>query len=141
MGWAVQSRGSRQLHPAQSVNGGGLEGYLGARADGMPYGALKRLEIARALALQPRILFLDEPAAGLNPTETLEIDRLIRRIADSGVTVVLVEHDMKMVMGISDRIYVLDHGELIAEGAPHEVRANPAVIEAYLGGGTHAPTH
>ncbi len=115
------------------MNGGGLEGYLGARADGMPYGALKRLEIARALALQPRILFLDEPAAGLNPTETLEIDRLIRRIADSGVTVVLVEHDMKMVMNLSDRILVLDHGKKLAEGSAQEVRQNPEVIAAYLG--------
>ena len=111
----------------------GLEGYLGARADGMPYGALKRLEIARALALQPRILFLDEPAAGLNPTETLEIDRLSRRIADSGVTVVLVEHDMKMVMNLSDRILVLDHGKKLAEGSAQEVRQNPEVIAAYLG--------
>jgi len=111
----------------------GLAHYIGARADSMPYGALKRLEIARALAMQPRILFLDEPAAGLNPTETLEIDRLIRRIANDGVTVVLVEHDMKMVMNLSDRILVLDYGKKLAEGSAQEVRQNPEVIAAYLG--------
>ncbi|MCE1187157.1 MAG: ABC transporter ATP-binding protein [Zoogloea sp.] len=112
----------------------GLEAYTGARADSMPYGALKRLEIARALAMQPRLIFLDEPAAGLNPTETLEVDRLIRRIADSGTTVVLVEHDMKMVMNLSDRILVLDYGRKLAEGSATEIRNNPAVVAAYLGG-------
>ena len=99
----------------------------------MPYGALKRLEIARALALQPRILFLDEPAAGLNATETREIDRLVRRVADTGVTIVLVEHDMKMVKNLSDRILVLDYGKKLAEGSAQEVLDNPEVIAAYLG--------
>ncbi len=111
----------------------GLDGYVGAAAGAMPYGALKRLEIARALAANPRLLFLDEPAAGLNPKETAEIDELIRRIADQGITVVLVEHDMKMVMNISDRILVLDYGKKLAEGSAPEVRANPDVIAAYLG--------
>jgi branched-chain amino acid transport system ATP-binding protein len=111
----------------------GLADYLSARADAMPYGALKRLEIARALAMRPRLLFLDEPAAGLNPSETLEVDALVRRIADSGVTVVLVEHDMKMVMNLSDRILVLDYGRRLAEGSAAEVRRNPDVIAAYLG--------
>jgi len=111
----------------------GLEGYVRARADSMPYGALKRLEIARALAMKPRILFLDEPAAGLNPTETLEIDALIRRVAATGVTVVLVEHDMKMVMSLSDRILVLDYGKRLAEGTAAEVRQDANVIAAYLG--------
>ena len=111
----------------------GLADFLSADADAMPYGALKRLEIARALAVKPRILFLDEPAAGLNPKETLEIDELIRKVADSGVTVVLVEHDMKMVMNISDRILVLDYGRKLAEGSAEEVRRNPDVIAAYLG--------
>ncbi|MBS0348238.1 MAG: ABC transporter ATP-binding protein [Proteobacteria bacterium] len=111
----------------------GLIDYLSARADAMPYGALKRLEIARALAMRPRLLFLDEPAAGLNPSETLEVDALVRRIADSGVTVVLVEHDMKMVMNLSDRILVLDYGRKLAEGSAAEVRRNPDVIAAYLG--------
>ncbi|MBS0372403.1 MAG: ABC transporter ATP-binding protein [Proteobacteria bacterium] len=111
----------------------GLADYLAARADAMPYGALKRLEIARALAMRPRLLFLDEPAAGLNPSETLEVDALVRRIADSGVTVVLIEHDMKMVMNLSDRILVLDYGRKLAEGSAAEVRRNPDVIAAYLG--------
>lgn len=114
----------------------GLEAYIDARADSMPYGALKRLEIARALALKPRIIFLDEPAAGLNPKETIEVDALVRKVADSGVTVVLVEHDMKMVMNLSDRILVLDYGRKLAEGTGEEVRRNPDVIAAYLG--THA---
>jgi branched-chain amino acid transport system ATP-binding protein len=111
----------------------GLDAYLGAEASAMPFGALKRLEIARALAARPRILFLDEPAAGFNPAETAEIDGLVRKIADSGITVVLVEHDMKMVMNISDRILVLNYGKKLAEGAAREVRRDPAVIAAYLG--------
>lgn len=111
----------------------GLASYVEARADCMPYGALKRLEIARALALKPRLIFLDEPAAGLNPKETLEVDQLVRKVADSGVTVVLVEHDMKMVMNLSDRILVLDYGKKLTEGTGQEVRRNPDVIAAYLG--------
>jgi branched-chain amino acid transport system ATP-binding protein len=111
----------------------GLDGYLDAEANAMSYGALKRLEIARALAARPRILFLDEPAAGFNPTETAEIDGLVRKIADSGITVVLVEHDMKMVMNISDRILVLNYGKKLTEGAARDVRRDPAVIAAYLG--------
>jgi branched-chain amino acid transport system ATP-binding protein len=111
----------------------GLSDYLDRPADAMPYGALKRLEIARALASEPEILMLDEPAAGLNPSETAEIDDLIRRIASRGVTVLLVEHDMKLVMAVSDRIIVLDHGQRIADGTPEEVRQNQEVIAAYLG--------
>ncbi len=111
----------------------GLESYVSTRADAMPYGALKRLEIARALALKPRLLFLDEPAAGLNPRETVEADELIRKIAESGVTVVLVEHDMKLVMNLSNRILVLDYGRKLAEGTCDEVRRHPDVIAAYLG--------
>lgn len=111
----------------------GLDAYLTARADALPYGVLKRLEIARALAMRPRLIFLDEPAAGLNPKETQEVEILVRRIADSGITVVLVEHDMKMVMSLSDRILVLDYGRKLAEGTRDEVRENPDVIAAYLG--------
>ncbi len=111
-----------------------LGDYINAQANSMPYGALKRLEIARALAMQPRLLFLDEPAAGLNPTETREISALIRRIAATGITIVLVEHDMKLVMDLSDRILVLDYGKRLTEGTGAEVRTNPAVIAAYLGG-------
>ncbi|GAB3357464.1 MULTISPECIES: ABC transporter ATP-binding protein [Giesbergeria] len=111
----------------------GLESYINARADAMSYGVLKRLEIARALAMKPRMIFLDEPAAGLNPKETIEVDHLVRKVADSGITVVLVEHDMKMVMNLSDRILVLDYGKKLAEGTGAEVRKNPDVIAAYLG--------
>ena len=116
----------------------GVGSYIGAGADAMPYGALKRLEIARALAARPKLLLLDEPAAGLNPTETREIDELIQKIGASGVTVILVEHDMKLVMGISDHILVLDYGKKLAEGTAGDVRSNPDVIAAYLGVGAGA---
>ena len=118
---------------AQLMDFVGLAQYVDTRADAMSYGALKRLEIARALAMKPRLIFLDEPAAGLNPKETIEVDHLVRKIADSGVTVVLVEHDMKMVMNLSDRILVLDYGKKLAEGTGEEIRKNPDVIAAYLG--------
>ena len=113
----------------------GLEGYLGADADAMPYGALKRLEIARALGGRPKLLLLDEPAAGLNQTETRAINALIVRLARSGVTVVLVEHNMRLVMGVSDHIVVLDYGRKLCEGSAERVRNDPKVIEAYLGSG------
>jgi branched-chain amino acid transport system ATP-binding protein len=99
----------------------------------MPYGALKRLEIARALAARPKLLLLDEPAAGLNPTETREIDELIRRIGARGITVVLVEHNMKLVMEVSQHVVVLDQGRKLAEGTPQQVSRDPQVVEAYLG--------
>jgi branched-chain amino acid transport system ATP-binding protein len=102
-------------------------------AGSLPYGALRRLEIARALATEPILLLLDEPAAGCNAVETEQIDRLIRGLIEDGITVVLVEHDMRLVMNISDRIHVLAGGRTLTEGTPAEVRANPAVIEAYLG--------
>ncbi|MCA6107018.1 ABC transporter ATP-binding protein [Bradyrhizobium cenepequi] len=111
----------------------GLSQYRTAQASQMPYGALKRLEIARALAAKPKILLLDEPAAGLNHSETDEIRKLIEHIAKAGVTVLLVEHDMKLVMQVSTRILVLDYGKKLAEGTPEVVRADPQVIAAYLG--------
>lgn len=112
----------------------GLDSYVNELAQELPYGAQRRLEIARALATEPILLLLDEPAAGMNPKETHELDQLITRIKEEeGVSILLIEHDMKLVMSISDRIYVLDYGQMIAQGTPREVSENKNVIKAYLG--------
>jgi branched-chain amino acid transport system ATP-binding protein len=111
----------------------GIERQAHNYARNLPYGQQRRLEIARALATNPRLVLLDEPAAGFTPQEKVELMRLIEKVLDQGITVFLIEHDMKVVMGIAHRIVVLDHGEPIAMGSPDEVRQNRRVIEAYLG--------
>ncbi|MFZ7125586.1 MAG: ABC transporter ATP-binding protein [Desulfobacterales bacterium] len=119
----------------------GLSGQADSRSSDLPFGWQRLLEIARALASRPRILLLDEPAAGLNPSETFALGGLIHRIRSSGVTVLMVEHDMSLTMEISDRIVVLDRGLKLAEGTPREIQMDAAVLEAYLGGGTPGKSH
>ncbi len=111
----------------------GVSGRADELAANLSYGDQRRLEIARALATQPKLLCLDEPAAGFNPAEKARLMDLIRKVRDQGYTVLLIEHDMRLVMGVTDRIVVLEFGRKIAEGPPAEIRDNPAVIAAYLG--------
>ncbi len=118
---------------ALALFGDDLLPHLNDFADTLSYANKRRLEIARALVAEPRLLLLDEPTAGMNPHESADIVRLVRTLREMGVGVLLIEHDMKVIMGVSERIVVLDHGEKIAEGGPAEIRANPDVIRAYMG--------
>lgn len=112
----------------------GISEHVNLLARNLPYGIQRRLEIARAIATDPFLLLLDEPAAGMNPQETKELEALIMRIRDEGkISILLIEHDMRLVMSLSDRVHVMDYGEMIARGTPQEIRENPAVIKAYLG--------
>jgi ABC-type branched-subunit amino acid transport system ATPase component len=134
-GWVdLEERATRQrAQKTLELFGEDLLPFLDDYADILSYANRRRLEIARALVAEPKLLLLDEPTAGMNPHESAAVVQLMRTIQRAGVTVLLIEHDMKVIMGVSDRIVVLDHGEKIAEGLPEEIRRNEGVIQAYMG--------
>ena len=133
-----QEEGEMEAKAVNILRSIGLGDLIDSFANSLPYGEQRKVEIARAIATDAKLILLDEPAAGMNPAESAELLRFIRELRDKGYTILMIEHDMSVVMNISDRIYVLDHGRLIAEGKPEEIANNPRVIEAYLGGQKHA---
>jgi branched-chain amino acid transport system ATP-binding protein len=141
-GALLRNRGTRREEHAIALRARELVRYVGIEkpaqtlAKHLSYGEQRRLEIARALATEPLLLALDEPAAGMNASETENLKTLLKTIRASGVTVLLIEHDVKLIMGLCDRVAVLDYGKKIAEGVPEQIRKDPAVIAAYLGGGS-----